>query len=77
MAIGNTRNPSDASSHLHIGVHQAIIALRTSQWLATMPEAGVIHRCTLRVRTIGATDGTPLAKNATYLTEGQRNGALG
>jgi DNA-binding GntR family transcriptional regulator len=112
MAIGKTRNQLDASSDLHIGFHQAIIALSTSQWLATMTEAWVIHRCAMRARTIGEHDrasrsiidhmhmmtaledrdadltaclacehtlglATPVAKNATYLDEGQLNFALG
>ena len=56
MAIGNTRNQFDASSDLHIGVHHAIIALSTSQWLAMMTESWVIHRCAMRARTIGEND---------------------
>ena len=56
MAIGKTHNQLDASSDLHIGFHQAIIALSTSQWLATMTEPLLIHMCAMRARTIGEND---------------------
>ena len=53
----NTRRADiDAYSDLHIGFHQAIIALSTSQWLATMTESLLIHLCAMRARTIGEND---------------------
>lgn len=51
-----TGNGQDESSDLHLGFPQAIIVLITSQWLATMTESLVIHRCAMRARTIGAND---------------------
>jgi DNA-binding GntR family transcriptional regulator len=53
----NTRRADiDEYSDLHIGFHQAIIALSTSQWLATMTESLLIHMCAMRARTIGEHD---------------------
>jgi DNA-binding GntR family transcriptional regulator len=55
----NTRRADiDEYSDLHIGFHQAIIALSTSQWLATMTESLLIHLCAMRARTIGEHDRT-------------------
>ena len=51
-----SRADIDEYSDLHIGFHQAIIVLSTSQWLATMTESLVIHMCAMRARTIGAND---------------------
>jgi len=53
----NTRRADiDEYSDLNIGFHQAIIALSTSQWLATMTESLLIHMCAIRALTIGEND---------------------